>query len=118
MKQSTKRIIFAVALLQIIIALGLIALPSVVEAIPGRIRANARFPAALNELALTPVPTALPAPSQLANVDTIVIPTRIPPTATPEPTATPTAIPTTMATPEPTIPPTATPEPTATATPL
>ena len=72
-----------------------------------------RLPRQVLALASTPLPTALPAPTQgrLAATAVIIIPTLPPPTATP--TNQPTPLPTN----QPTRPPTATPTPTPTVTP-
>jgi hypothetical protein len=71
MSNRTKSIILAVALLQLVLIIGLLALPTVVQAIPGRYRIwlQENQPL-LGEIAegvieqVAPVPTALPAPSQ------------------------------------------------------
>ena len=70
MKKQTKNIIISLVILQFFVILGLLALPSVVQAIPGRYRValSERSPV-LSDLtegvidAVAPVATALPAPS-------------------------------------------------------
>ena len=71
MKQRTRNIIIVLVTLQFILILGLLALPTVVQAVPGRYRValSERSPV-LSDLtegvigAVAPVATALPAPSQ------------------------------------------------------
>jgi hypothetical protein len=112
---------------QIVLMAGLLALPRVVQAIPGRYRvALAQRSPFLSEIAegvielVAPVATALPAPTRLAGEPQIDIATLIAvvPTATPEATAAPpTPEPTVEATLAPTDTPTITPTPEPTATP-
>lgn len=71
MKKRTKNIIISLVLLQLIIIVGLLALPTVVQAIPGRYRVALSernlFLSNITEGvidAVAPVATALPAPSQ------------------------------------------------------
>ncbi len=71
MKRSTKNIVIMLVILQLIVIIGLLALPTVVQAIPGRYRValSERNPL-LSDItegvidAVAPVATALPAPSQ------------------------------------------------------
>jgi tetratricopeptide (TPR) repeat protein len=104
-----------VVLLGCTAVLGWLALPGVVDALPGSIRG--RLPDQVIALVTTPLPTALPAP-QVSSQNTpfaIVIPTLIPATYTP---AAPTAasMAETTAEPTPTLMATATSSPTATQT--
>jgi len=71
MKQRTRNIILIIVALQFILIIGLLALPSVVQAIPGRYRValSERVPLLSNITegvidAVAPVATALPAPAQ------------------------------------------------------
>jgi len=137
MTNRTKFIILAVVGAQLIIAISLLALPTMAQALPGRYRValQERYPAVgqatewvIQQVA--PVATALPAPSQAnnSNVDIAALinepaveETAVS-TATPQPTATPKAQPTTTAqeqsTPEPTATPLPSPTPIPTPTPL
>ncbi|MFQ5436630.1 MAG: C39 family peptidase [Anaerolineae bacterium] len=133
MSKHTKNLILLVAGLQIILIIGLLALPAAVQAIPGRYRVALQernpFLSGIAEGVIdqvAPVPTALPAPKQATAVPQVDIsaalalePTAVPPTATPIPTQPPTATPMTdtAVTPEPTPSPTPIP-PTPTAVPL
>ena len=99
----TKRIITIVAVVQIVMIMGLLALPTIVQAIPGRYRvALAERSPFLSGIAegvmeqVAPVATALPAPS-IASAEQIDIASLVvtrpiavadPPTPTQEPTAT------------------------------
>ncbi len=140
MSQRTKNLILLVAGLQIVLIVGLFALPAVVQAIPGRYRValSERSPF-LSEITegvieqVAPVATALPAPDredQGPQVDIAAL-LQAQLTAT-LPPSTPTQEPTTVGevsrvvseseteekpTPAPTIAPTSTPTPTPTATP-
>jgi hypothetical protein len=133
----TKRIITIVAVVQIVMIMGLLALPTLVQAIPGRYRvALAERSPFLSGIAegvmdqVAPVATALPAPSiasaEQIDIASLVVtrPTLVadPPTPTQEPTATAEIVATEAveeetavqptAIPSPTAEPTATPEPT------
>ena len=131
MSKRTRIIIMGIAALQVIIALGVVALPSVVEAMPSRYQfaIQERVPgsASLFEAVAGPTPSNLPAPA--ANGEAAVALPNISfatpeATALPSPTPTPTKAPVEAAieesTPQPTVPPTETPtpEPTATLAPL
>lgn len=108
-----------VALLLLIFALssgvvGLLALPTVVAALPGEVRL--RLPPALLEIVTTPLPTALPTAVIAAEMPQVTIeafsfPTNMPPATEPSPTPLPAT-----ATAASTLPPTFTPPPTPTAT--
>jgi tetratricopeptide (TPR) repeat protein len=134
--KRSKRLILWIVVAQVILIAGLLALPAIMQAIPGRYRvALAERSPLLSEILegameqVIPVATALPAPQSVAASEEVdflqlleaqptlaevaVIPTATDsPTAvpTPELEATETTVPT--ATPEPTLTPTATPEPT------
>lgn len=117
MSKRTKHIILAVALLQIAAILFLLVAPPLVRALPGEFRVRlARLPLgeALLDIGVTPLPTALPAPANVAARSQIIIPTVGLPTetATVAPTAVPTEAAVTAATPRPTLQPTNTPSPT------
>ena len=107
MKKRTKHIILLVVGLQVALIVGLLALPSVVQAIPGRYRvALAERNPFLSNIAegvidqVAPVATALPAPSTAGNpveaVDIAALigntPTAVP-TTPPTPTIEPTVVP-------------------------
>ena len=71
MNKRTKNIILIIVVLQIVLIVGLLALPTAVQAIPGRYRValSERSPVLSNITegvinAVAPVATALPAPSQ------------------------------------------------------
>ena len=73
MQNRTRSIILAIAILQIVIIVGLMALPTVVQAIPGRYRVwlqeNHQTLSGFTEGVIdqvAPVATALPAPQQAA----------------------------------------------------
>ncbi|MBK9051500.1 MAG: C39 family peptidase [Chloroflexi bacterium] len=89
MKASTKRLIIAVACLQILAIIGFLALPRVVEAIPGNfkdvIAERSSLAAEVMDMVTTPYPT-ISAP-QVALQD-VVIPSLATQTPTLEPTAT------------------------------
>ena len=121
MTKRTKNIILLVAGLQILLILGFLALPTAVQAIPGRYRValqeRSPFLGGMVESVIdqvAPVPTALPAPRQETAVPQVDIsgalalePTQAPPpTATPSPTPGPTEAADTAVTPEPTPSPT------------
>jgi tetratricopeptide (TPR) repeat protein len=97
--------------------------PRVVTAMPSRFRIY--LPERVLELASTPLPTALPAPTLIAQTE-IIVPTLTLPTETHTPLPTATAVPTNSPaaatahtpTPTPTPPPTETPTPTMTPVPL
>lgn len=125
MSQNVKRGILLIALSQIVLALGLLALPSLVQALPGEYRVRlARVPVVepILRLGETPMPTALPATTRTAGSARITIPALAVASATP--TATPTVADTSVAkesdavaTATPAASPTPTASPTATATP-
>ncbi|MEZ4514992.1 MAG: C39 family peptidase [Chloroflexota bacterium] len=137
MNKRTRNIILLVVILQVFLIGGLLALPTAVQAVPGRYRVALaeRYPA-VSEVAegmierVAPVATALPAPAAvqasaeevdlgaLIGTEPTAVPT-VPPTFTPEPTVAvveETAV-NTAALPTATIAPTATPEPTIEPTP-
>lgn len=122
MSRRLKESILLLVLVQLLLAVGLLALPRLVQALPGEYRVRlARVPVVepLLRLGERPMPTALPAPSRGANSARLTIP--ILPTATltptaaavddsgpaqaagqmPSPTPLPTASPTPTATPKP-----------------
>ncbi len=122
MSRRLKDSILLLVLVQLLLAVGLLALPRLVQALPGEYRVRlARVPVVepLLRLGERPMPTALPAPSRGANSARVTIP--ILPTATltptaaavddsgpaqaagqmPSPTPLPTASPTPTATPKP-----------------
>jgi hypothetical protein len=123
-----RRIQIIIALLALFLTLalfGFIGVPRAVGALPGEYRVRlARIPLmeAFLEVGTTPLPTALPAPSMVAEKPRVTIPAIVPTTATPtpEPTATKESAEAGAATESaiPTTAPTSTPLPTATATPL
>jgi hypothetical protein len=91
MSRRLKGSILLLVFIQLLLALGLLALPRLAQALPGEYRVRlARVPVVepLLRLGETPMPTALPAPSRGANTARVTIP--ILPTATvassPEPT--------------------------------
>lgn len=92
MSKRAKYTIVAVVLVQIGLIVFLSVMPSLVQALPGELRVRlARVPLAdrLLDIGVTPLPTALPAPEQVAGPPIITIPTFAPATATPvEATAT------------------------------
>jgi hypothetical protein len=125
MSRRLKHGILLIALAQLFLTLGVLALPRLVQALPGEYRVRlAQVPAAESLLRLgeTPMPTALPAPQHSAGNRSITIP------ALATPTATVTALPTATASVgdssgsnEPTLPaatPTTTPTATVTPKPL
>ncbi|MEW5987613.1 MAG: C39 family peptidase [Chloroflexota bacterium] len=119
MSKQSKRIILLVAIGQILFIVGILAVPRIVQAIPGRYRI--RLPEQLVELVTTPLPTALPAPAVAAEPATITIPNLQPtvaPTETPSPTATAEQVAQVTAAPTDTPTPTATPTHTPTPEPL
>ena len=132
MRKRTKTIILLIVFIQIALILGLTLLPPLVRALPGEMRLRlARVPLGevLLDIGVTPLPTALPAPSRGAVHATIQIPmlTAVPPAPTQAVTLVPTkeivmetAVVTTTAvlTATATIPPTPTTPPTATPIPL
>jgi hypothetical protein len=97
MSKRTKRIILGVALIQVLLISGLLMLPQVAQAIPGRYRVALaeRFPLAsqITEdviAQVAPVADALPAPVATVEGLTISIPTAVPtadiqPSTTPQP---------------------------------
>lgn len=128
MSPNLKRLIILLAVGQLILMVGLFALPRIVEALPGayyvRLQSHP-LTAGVMELLTTPIPESVPPPSeQVVQADTGALP-EIPglPTARPSATPTmtpspePTAEPTEEATPIPTETPTATPTITPTPTP-
>ena len=127
MNKRTKNIILLVVIGQILLIGGILALPTAVQALPGRYRValQERVPFLGNIVEgvidqVAPVPTALPAPNQGVSTPRIDVsgaiaiePTRVSPTATVTavlPTPIQTITETEAASPTP-IPPTATPEP-------
>ncbi len=121
MKKQWKYLILLIALSQILLVLGLIILPPVVQALPGEMRVRiAKVPlgATLLDIGTTPMPTALPVPANAIAQARINIPPIVP--ATSQPTATATTVATKPVTEtqfiEPT--PTITPLPTNTPTPI
>ena len=91
MNKYLKYTILAIALVQISMIIGLLALPPIAQALPGEIRVRlARVPLGekLLDIGVTPLPTVLPAPSGAVAQSQITIPTII--AATPTPGITPT----------------------------
>lgn len=131
MSIKTKRIIIWLAVAQAVVGLGLLALPQVVQALPGsvQVRLQARAPILqpVFDLITTPLPASLPVPSgalsqnsqgALPAFDFTAATATVPPTPPPSPTTAPIeAVATTAATAAPTQAPTATPAPTASPTP-
>ncbi|MBP7591033.1 MAG: C39 family peptidase, partial [Chloroflexi bacterium] len=134
MKNRTRNLILAVVGIQFIVIIGLLALPMVAQAIPGRYRValqeRSPFLGSISEEVIAqvaPVATALPAPElddTSSHVDLSAL-AAAKPTATPMVMPTETAVPTQQPitpaddiTPEPTLPPTATPSPTTAPTPV
>jgi len=97
MSKRTKRIILAVALVQVVLVIALLVLPQAVLAIPGRYRVALaeRYPV-VSQITedviarVAPVADALPAPLEISERAAITIPT-LAPTSLPPPTPTPTA---------------------------
>jgi hypothetical protein len=128
MNKYLKYSILAIALAQIVMIIGLLALPPIAQALPGEIRVRlARIPlgATVLDLGVTPMPTALRAPSGAVAQSQISIPTIIAVTPTPEtmPIASGTRkkiapVEEKMATVKPTLIPTSTAMPTVTPTPI
>lgn len=123
MNRRAKYIIPLALLALILLAGGFIAVPRVVGALPGEYRVRlARIPLIepLLEIGTTPLPTALPAPANVATMPRVTIPAVLPSTVTPtiEPTSTPDQAEEVASTQEvaPTATPTAVPSPTATPT--
>ena len=121
MSKRVKYGVLFLVLAQIVFITGLFLLPRLVSALPGEYRVRlARVPVvdALLEIGMTPLPTALPAPANVAARPQITIPALV---ATTMPTAMPTTVPTKTSvledTPKPTTRPTATAMPTATLSP-
>ncbi|MFQ5433462.1 MAG: C39 family peptidase [Anaerolineae bacterium] len=126
MTSRTKRIILLVAGVQIVLIAGLLALPTAVQAIPGRYRValSERSPFLGNVAEniiqqVAPVPTALPAPRQETSVPQVDISgvlalasTAVSPTPTPFPSPQPTQIKADTASPDTTVPKEPTPAPT------
>lgn len=131
MSAKTKRIIIWLAVVQAVVGLGLLALPQVVQALPGsvQVRLQARAPILqpVFDLITTPLPASLPVPSgaltsnsqgSLSALDFAVPTATIPTTPTPSPTAAPIESVASLApTTAPTQAPTATLAPTASPTP-
>ena len=91
MSRRLKHGVLLIALAQLILALGVLALPRLVQALPGEYRVRlAQVPAVepLLRLGETPMPTALPAPQRSAGNQPITIPDLATATATPMPTVT------------------------------
>jgi tetratricopeptide (TPR) repeat protein len=130
MSQKTKRIILAVAIIQVFVTVALFVLPRVVRVLPGvyyvRLQ-NHPLTASIMELVTTPIPASLPAPVAAASQPAAANLPDIPglpdagtvgsatATATAQATATPEA--TAATTTDPTVAPTDTPVPTQTPTP-
>lgn len=120
MSQRTRNLILAVALTQIVTVFALLALPSIVRAIPGRYRVrleNVPIAQDVLELVTTPYALALPTPGGAVNRPAAALPTGIvalpdAPTATVTATATPTNDPPPTPAPQNTVTPTFTPSPT------
>ncbi|MBK9053022.1 MAG: C39 family peptidase [Chloroflexi bacterium] len=130
MSQRNRGLVLAITFIQLVAILGLLALPKIVQTIPGRYRVRlAEMPIAQDVLALvtTPYAEALPTPGGNVNRPAAALPTGVvalpdapTPTSTPEATATteppPTPAPqntvTATSTPSPTPSPTLTPSPT------
>ena len=118
MKTSTKRIIIAIAMLQLIAIIGFLALPKVVEAIPTTYKdvlaERSVLAAEVMELVSTPYPT-ISAPLSGASLAEVVIPVlpSTTPTPTTQPTATPPSVTTAATAPTATQEPSPTPSPTA-----
>ena len=72
MNKQLKNTILAIALVQIFMIIGLLVLPPIAQALPGEFRVRlARLPLGetLLDIGVSPLPTALPAPSeQLRNL--------------------------------------------------
>lgn len=122
MSNRVKYGVLFLVLAQIVFITGLFLLPRLVSALPGEYRVRlARVPVvdALLEIGMTPLPTALPAPADVATRPQITIPAIVAPTTTVvvSPTAVSTEATAIDDTPEPTTQPTATPAPTATSSP-
>ena len=119
MSKRTKILILALVLAQIAVILFLLVVPPLARALPGEMRVRlARVPLGetLLDFGVTPLPTALPAPANVAVRTDIRIPTVAVPTATVVPTAVSMQIADTAVTPIPTAQPTNTPIPTSTPT--
>lgn len=128
MSTKTRNIILGIAVLQVLLAIGIFALPRVVQALPGEYYVrlqNNRLTASVMELITTPLPQALPIAAAGGPVVNVAELPQIPglqdataapqPTPTIQPTATPAVIATaveTVATAVPTAVPTNTPTPT------
>jgi hypothetical protein len=86
MKKRIKFVILAIALAQVLLTVGLLALPSIMQELPGEIRVHlARLPAGerLLKIGVTPMPAALPAPSGAIAQAQVIIPTVAMPSPTP-----------------------------------
>ncbi|MFO7537791.1 MAG: C39 family peptidase [Chloroflexota bacterium] len=139
MSNRTRNIIIAIVIFQVLLTIGIFALPRVAQALPGHYYVrlqNHRYTAGVMDLITTPMATALPAPAQGAEQLNIADLPAIPgldqdsivrPAALAVPTATATLLPTvveevaetdTEAEPTETPSPTPTPAPTATPEPL
>jgi hypothetical protein len=125
MSRRTKYTVPLIVLALVLLIGGFVAVPRVVGALPGEYRVRlAQIPLVepILEIGMTPLPTALPAPSFVATQPRVTVPAFLSPTSTPtvEPTATMELEEEITATREiaPTATPTATPSPTATATPI
>ena len=128
MNKRLKYTILGIAIVQILLSVGLLVLPSITRELPGEMRVRlARLPVGetLLEIGLTPMPSALPAPSGAIERSQITIPTIT--AATPTSSTTPTVLAAkfkrvladeTREIDEPTPVPTSTVTPAATATPL
>ena len=77
LSKQWKYAIFLVALTQIVIVIGLLALPPLVRALPGELRVRlAQVPLGevLMDVGITPMPTALPVPANAVSQSRITIP--------------------------------------------
>ena len=80
MDKRIKYAILTIALVQIFVIIGLMVLPVIAQALPGEYRVRlARLPVGerLLDIGVTPLPTALPAPSGAVAQSQIIIPTII-----------------------------------------
>jgi tetratricopeptide (TPR) repeat protein len=135
MSKKTRRIVFAVVVLQALLIIGLLALPAIVQAIPGRFRVRLQsmpIAGSVIELMTTPIATAFPTLSGVSSQATAELPADVAallggqatrptlaPTNTTMPTSTPAPpSPDNTTTPSPSPMPSPSPAPTETPTPL